>query len=55
METTINNMLFEWDEEKANLNWRKHKIDFNDALKFLLMKIALNGLMNTTRTTKTST
>lgn len=33
METTINNMLFEWDEEKANLNWRKHKIDFNDAAK----------------------
>ncbi|MBQ4495187.1 MAG: BrnT family toxin [Selenomonadaceae bacterium] len=33
METTINNMLFEWDDEKAAINWRKHKVDFNDATK----------------------
>ena len=31
METTINNMVFEWDDEKNQINWRKHNVDFNDA------------------------
>lgn len=31
METTINNMLFEWDEEKNRINKRKHKISFETA------------------------
>lgn len=33
METTINNMIFEWDDEKYQINLRKHNIDFNDAAK----------------------
>lgn len=33
METTINNMIFEWDDEKNRINWHKHKVDFNDAAK----------------------
>ena len=31
IERTINNQLFEWDDEKAALNWRKHRIKFEDA------------------------
>ena len=31
METTINDMVFEWDEEKNRINLRKHGIDFIDA------------------------
>lgn len=31
METTINDMVFEWDEEKNKINLRKHGIDFSDA------------------------
>ena len=31
METTINNMLFEWDDEKNRINLRKHGVDFTDA------------------------
>ena len=26
-------LLFEWDEEKAAANWKKHKVDFNDAMR----------------------
>ena len=33
METTINNIVFEWDEEKNRINKRKHGVDFNDAAK----------------------
>jgi len=31
IERTINNQLFEWDDDKAALNWRKHRIKFEDA------------------------
>lgn len=31
METIINEMLFEWDDEKNRINLRKHGIDFTDA------------------------
>ena len=31
METTINNMLFEWDDEKNRINKRKHRISFETA------------------------
>lgn len=31
VERTINNQLFEWDDEKAALNWQKHRIKFEDA------------------------
>ena len=31
METTINYMLFEWDDEKNQINKRKHKISFETA------------------------
>ena len=31
VEKTINNQLFEWDSDKAELNWRKHRIRFEDA------------------------
>ena len=31
METTINDIVFEWDDEKNRINLRKHKIDFSDA------------------------
>ena len=33
METTINNIVFEWDDEKNRINISKHSIDFNDAAK----------------------
>lgn len=33
METTIKDIVFEWDEEKNRTNFRKHNIDFNDAAK----------------------
>lgn len=33
MKTEINGRFFEWDDEKAALNWRKHRVDFNDAAK----------------------
>ena len=33
MEKTINNMLFEWDEEKNRINKRKHNISFETAEK----------------------
>jgi len=26
-------MLFEWDSEKAELNWQKHTVDFEEAVK----------------------
>ena len=31
METTINEMVFEWDDEKNRINLRKHGVDFKDA------------------------
>ena len=31
METTINDMVFEWDDEKNQINLRKHGLDFIDA------------------------
>jgi len=31
METIINDLVFEWDEEKNQINLRKHGIDFSDA------------------------
>ena len=31
VERTINNQTFQWDSDKAELNWRKHTIDFEDA------------------------
>ena len=31
VERIINNQLFAWDDEKAALNWQKHKIKFEDA------------------------
>ncbi len=30
-ERIINNQLFAWDDEKAALNWRKHRIRFENA------------------------
>ena len=33
METIINNIVFEWDDEKNRINKRKHNVDFNDAAK----------------------
>ena len=27
----IGDMKFNWDSEKAALNWHKHRVDFNDA------------------------
>ena len=33
METTINEMVFEWDDEKNQINLRKHGVDFTDAAK----------------------
>ena len=26
-------MEFEWDERKAAANWKKHRVDFNDAMR----------------------
>ena len=26
-------MQFEWDENKAAVNWKKHRVDFNDAMR----------------------
>ena len=26
-------LLFEWDEAKAAANWKKHKVDFKDAMR----------------------
>ena len=31
METTINNIVFEWDDEKNRINKRKHHISFETA------------------------
>lgn len=31
MEATINDVIFEWDDEKNRINLRKHGIDFTDA------------------------
>ena len=31
VEININNQLFGWDSDKAELNWRKHKIRFENA------------------------
>ena len=31
MERIINNQTFQWDDEKAELNWQKHRINFEDA------------------------
>jgi len=31
MEKIINNQIFQWDEDKAELNWQKHRINFEDA------------------------
>ena len=31
VEKTINNQTFQWDSDKAALNWKKHKVDFEDA------------------------
>ena len=33
VEKIINNQLFEWDSDKAELNWQKHTIRFEDAAK----------------------
>ena len=32
METLISGRYFEWDDEKAESNWKKHKIAFEDAI-----------------------
>ena len=26
-------LLFEWDEDKAAANWKKHRVDFEDAMR----------------------
>ena len=31
VEKIINDQLFAWDDEKAELNWKKHRIKFDDA------------------------
>ena len=31
VEKNINNQTFQWDSEKATLNWRKHTVNFEDA------------------------
>ena len=31
VERTINNQIFQWDSEKAELNWQKHTVNFEDA------------------------
>ena len=31
VERIINNQTFQWDSEKAELNWRKHTVSFEDA------------------------
>ena len=31
VERIINNQLFGWDDEKAALNWKKHRIKFENA------------------------
>ena len=31
VERVINNQTFQWDSEKAELNWRKHTVKFEDA------------------------
>ena len=33
MNTTVNEIVFEWDEEKNRINQHKHNVDFNDAAK----------------------
>ena len=33
VEYQSNEMIFEWDSEKAKLNWQKHSIRFEDATK----------------------
>ena len=33
MNILIDNRLFKWDDEKATLNWRKHRVDFEVAAK----------------------
>ena len=32
MEITINEIDFEWDDEKAEINLRKHKVSFEEAV-----------------------
>ena len=31
MNVSIDNRLFEWDDEKAELNWQKHRVRFETA------------------------
>ena len=31
VERIINNQTFQWDSEKAGLNWRKHTVSFEEA------------------------
>ena len=31
VERTINNQLFAWDDEKAEINWQKHTVNFEEA------------------------
>ena len=31
VERTVNNQIFQWDSEKAELNWQKHTVSFEDA------------------------
>lgn len=31
VERIINNQTFQWDSDKAELNWRKHTVKFEDA------------------------
>lgn len=33
MNILIDNRLFEWDDEKAAINWIKRRVNFNDAAK----------------------
>ena len=34
-EIEIGEYIVEWDDEKAALNWKKHKIKFNKAVEIL--------------------
>ena len=33
MNASVDERLFEWDDDKAELNWQKHRVDFRDAAK----------------------
>ena len=33
MNISIDELLFEWDDDKAELNWQKHRVDFQDTAK----------------------